>query len=148
LSFEALSPLGYNDFQTKVMKDVPSSFQYIIMKVETYETWKITWIIIWHHYDVSIISSCININNIELHLYLRLNRRWESKCDVQVNTSQREQYNVTVHLFIGTRCSLCEITSMPLIFTIDLRSIYRGLDNIFLFKLVSFSTAKLKLFHA
>jgi hypothetical protein len=27
-SFEALFPLGYNDFQRKVMKDVPSSFQY------------------------------------------------------------------------------------------------------------------------
>jgi hypothetical protein len=26
LSFEALSPLGYNDLQTKVMKDIPSSF--------------------------------------------------------------------------------------------------------------------------
>ena len=29
LSFEALSPLGYNGLQTKVMKDVPSSSQYI-----------------------------------------------------------------------------------------------------------------------
>ena len=26
LSFEALSTLGYNDLQTKVMKDMPSSF--------------------------------------------------------------------------------------------------------------------------
>jgi hypothetical protein len=26
LSSEALSPLGYNDLQTKVMKDMPSSF--------------------------------------------------------------------------------------------------------------------------
>jgi hypothetical protein len=30
LSFEALFPLGYNDLQTKVMKDVPSSSQYTI----------------------------------------------------------------------------------------------------------------------
>jgi hypothetical protein len=29
LSFEAFFPLGYNDLQTKVMKDIPSSFQYI-----------------------------------------------------------------------------------------------------------------------
>jgi hypothetical protein len=36
-----------------------------------------------------------------------------------VITSQREQYGVTVHLFIGTRRSLCKITSMPLTFTID-----------------------------
>jgi hypothetical protein len=41
-SFDALSPLGYNDPQMKVMKDIPSSFQYVIMKVETYETYKIT----------------------------------------------------------------------------------------------------------
>ena len=27
LSFEALSPFGYNDLQTKVMKDIPSSSQ-------------------------------------------------------------------------------------------------------------------------
>jgi hypothetical protein len=27
-SFKALFPLGYNDLQTKVMKDVPSSSQY------------------------------------------------------------------------------------------------------------------------
>jgi hypothetical protein len=44
----------------------------------------------------------MNINNIELQLYLRLDRRQKSKCDVQVNTSQHEQYEVTVHLFIGT----------------------------------------------
>jgi hypothetical protein len=36
-SFEALSLLGYNDLQTKVMKDIPSSSEYVIMKVETYE---------------------------------------------------------------------------------------------------------------
>jgi hypothetical protein len=37
-SFKALFPLGYNDLQTKVTKDVPSSLQYILMKVEAYET--------------------------------------------------------------------------------------------------------------
>jgi hypothetical protein len=67
----------------------------------------------------------MNINNIELHLYLWLDRRRKSKCDVRVNTSQREQYDVTVHLFIGTGRSLCKITSMPFMFTIDLRTIYR-----------------------
>jgi hypothetical protein len=35
-------------------------------------------------------------------LYLRLDRRYEPKSDVRVNISQREQYGVTVHLFIGT----------------------------------------------
>jgi hypothetical protein len=64
-----------------------------------------------------------------------------------VNTGHREQYGVTVHLFIGTGRSLCGITFMPLTFTIDLGIIYRGLDNLFPFKSVSFSTAESKLFH-
>jgi hypothetical protein len=38
---------------------------------------------------------------------------------VRVNTSQREQYDVTVHLFIGTGRSLSKITSMSLTFTTD-----------------------------
>jgi hypothetical protein len=69
------------------------------------------------------------MDNIELHLYLWLDRRQKSRRDVRVNTSQREQYGVTVHLFIGTGRSLCRITIMPLTFTIDLGIIYRGLDT-------------------
>jgi hypothetical protein len=46
-------------------------------------------------------------------------RRYESKSDVRVITSQREQYGVTVHLFIGTGRSLGTITSKSLTFTID-----------------------------
>jgi hypothetical protein len=56
----------------------------------------------------------MNINNVELHLYLRLDRRRKSKYDVRVNTSQREQYMVTVHLFIGTGRSPVEITFVSL----------------------------------
>jgi hypothetical protein len=85
------------------------------------------------------------VNNIELHLYLQLDRRKKSKRDTQVNTSQREQYGGTVHLFIGTGRSLCKITFMPFMFTIDLRTIYRGLDSLFLFKSVPFSAAESKL---
>jgi hypothetical protein len=66
---------------------------------------------------------------------------------VRVNTSQREQYGVTVHLFIGTGRNLCRITFMPSTFTIDLRIIYRGLDSLFPFKSVSLSIAEPKLFH-
>jgi hypothetical protein len=40
---------------------------------------------------------------------------------VRVNTSQREQYGVTVHLFVGIGRSLCIITFMPSAFTIDLK---------------------------
>jgi hypothetical protein len=94
-----------------------------------------------------IISSWTNIDNSKLHLYLRLDRRYESKSDVRVNTSQREQYGATVHLFIGIGRSLCKIKSKPWTFVIDLRIIYQGLDSLFPFKLVSFSTAELKLLH-
>jgi hypothetical protein len=65
----------------------------------------------------------MNKNNIELHLYLRFNRRQRHKRDARASTSQREQYEGTVHLFIGTGRSLCEITFMPFMFTIDLRTI-------------------------
>jgi hypothetical protein len=36
-SSKALFPLGYNDLQTKVMKDIPSSSQFMLMKEEAYE---------------------------------------------------------------------------------------------------------------
>jgi hypothetical protein len=38
----------------------------------------------------------------------------KSRSDVQVSTSQHEQYDVIVHLFIGTGRSLGKITSMSL----------------------------------
>jgi hypothetical protein len=61
------------------------------------------------------------------------------KRDAKASTSQREQYGGTVHLFIGTGRSLCKITFMPFMFSIDIRTIYRGLDSLFPFKSVSFS---------
>jgi hypothetical protein len=54
-----------------------------------------------------------------LHLYLRLDRGWKSESDARVITIHREQYGVTVHLFIGTGRSLYKITFMSLTFTID-----------------------------
>jgi hypothetical protein len=48
----------------------------------------------------------MNMDNIKLHLYLRLDIRREFEYDVRVSTSQREQYGGTVHLFIGTGHSL------------------------------------------
>jgi hypothetical protein len=42
------------------------------------------------------------------------------KRDAKASTSQHEQYGGTVHLFIGTRRSLWEITFMPFTFIIDL----------------------------
>jgi hypothetical protein len=51
-----------------------------------------------------------------------------------VNTSQREQYVVTVHLFIGTGRSPVEITFMPLINNYKHDTNYHGLTSLFLFK--------------
>jgi hypothetical protein len=59
--------------------------------------------------------------------------------------SQREQYGSTVHLFIGTGRSPCEITSMPFTFANDSKLIHRGLNNIFPFKSVPFPAVMLKL---
>jgi hypothetical protein len=87
----------------------------------------------------------MNVNNIELYLYLQLDRRQKSKRDARANTSLREQYGGTVHLFIGTGRSLCKITFMPFMFTIDLRTIQRELDSLFPFKSVPFSAAEPKL---
>jgi hypothetical protein len=87
----------------------------------------------------------MNENNIELHLYLRLDRRQKYKRDPQASTSQREQYGGTVHLFIGIGRSLCKTTFMSFMFTIDLKTICRGLDSLFLLKSVPFSATEPKL---
>jgi hypothetical protein len=36
-SFKTLFPLGYNDLQMKVMKDIPPSSRYMIIKEEAYK---------------------------------------------------------------------------------------------------------------
>jgi hypothetical protein len=55
---------------------------------------------------------------------------------VRVNTSQREQYRVTVRLFIGTGRSPVDITFMSLITNYKRDINYHGLNGLFLFKLV------------
>jgi hypothetical protein len=88
----------------------------------------------------------MNVNNIELHLYLRLDRRQKSKRDARANASQHEQYGSTVHLFIGTGRSLCKIIFMSFTFTTELWTTHRGLDGLFPFKSVPFSAVEPKLF--
>jgi hypothetical protein len=51
--------------------------------------------------------------------------------------SQREQYESTVHLFIGTGRSPCKITFRPFAFDNNSIVIYWGLNSFFLFKSVS-----------
>ena len=118
------------------MKDVPSSSQHVSMKDEAYETWEIIWIIIWHYLYIFIILSWMNKNNIELYLYLRLDRRQRYKRDAWASTSQCEQYRDIVHLFIGTGRSLWGITSMPLIKAYNIDSDLHGLKSHSIFKSV------------
>jgi hypothetical protein len=87
----------------------------------------------------------MNNDNIELHLYLRLDRKWKYKRDTKMSTSQREQYGGTVHLFIGTGHSPCKITSMPFTFANDFKVVHRGLNRLFPFKSVSFFVVMPKL---
>jgi hypothetical protein len=55
---------------------------------------------------------------------------------MRMNTRQREQYRVTVHLFIGTGRSPVEITFMSLLTNYKHDTIYHGLISLFLFKSV------------
>jgi hypothetical protein len=57
-----------------------------------------------------------------------------------VITIQREQYGVTVYLFIGTGRSQDKITSMSLTFTLNRKANYQGLNSLFSFRSVSSST--------
>jgi hypothetical protein len=59
--------------------------------------------------------------------------------------SQRQQYEGTVHLFIGTGHSPYKITSMPFTFGSNSMVIHRGLNSLFIFKSVSFSATTPKL---
>jgi hypothetical protein len=60
-----------------------------------------------------------------------------------VNTIQREQYGVTVHLFIGTGRSPGKSTFMSLMFTHDHNTNYKGLSSLFLLRPLSHSFVSL-----
>jgi hypothetical protein len=82
-------------------------------------------------------------------MYLRLEGRCKYKRDAKVKmSSQREQYGSTIHLFIGMGHSSCKITPKPFTFGSDSIVIHRGLNNIFIFKSVSFSAIMPKLSHS
>jgi hypothetical protein len=53
-----------------------------------------------------------------------------------VNTSQREQYGGTVHLFIGTGHNPVKIAFISLISNYNHDTNYQGLSGLFLFKSV------------
>jgi hypothetical protein len=82
----------------------------------------------------------ININDIyntivpSIRQKIRM-QRWRER----EITIQREQYGVTVHLFIGAGRSPDKITFIPLTFTLGYNSSYQGLSSIFPLRLVSSS---------
>jgi hypothetical protein len=78
----------------------------------------------------------MDVNNIELHLYLRLDRIQKSTRDTRANTSYREQYGGTIHLFIGTGHSPARITFMSLMTSYNYDTNHHGLISLFLFKSV------------
>jgi hypothetical protein len=78
----------------------------------------------------------MNVNNIELRLYLWLDRRQKSTRDTRANTIQREQYGGTVHLFIGTGHNPVRITFMSLMTSYNHDTNHHGLIGHFLFKSV------------
>jgi hypothetical protein len=78
-------------------------------------------------------------------MYLRLEEGKSTSVTQKRMTSQREQYGSTVHLFIGTGRSPCKITPMPFTFVNNSIVTRRGLNSLFLFKSVSFSTIVPKL---
>jgi hypothetical protein len=63
-------------------------------------------------------------------------RRWKCVSDARAITVQREQYGVTIHLFIGAGRSPYKITFMSLTFTVNHKASYQGLSSLFSFKSV------------
>jgi hypothetical protein len=63
----------------------------------------------------------------------------EEQSDVKAITIQHEQYDATVHLFIGTGRSPDKIASMPLTFTLSYNTSYQGLCSLFPLRSVSSS---------
>jgi hypothetical protein len=57
-----------------------------------------------------------------------------------VITIQREQYGVTVHLFIGMGRNPDKITFMSQTFTVNHKASYQGLSSLLPFRSVSSST--------
>jgi hypothetical protein len=56
--------------------------------------------------------------------------------DARANTSQREQYGGTVHLFIGTGRNSVRITFMPLMTSYNHDTNHHGPNSLFLLKSV------------
>jgi hypothetical protein len=73
---------------------------------------------------------------MELHSYLRLDRRKLYKCNARDSTNQREQYGGTVHLFIGTGRSLYGFTFVSITTGYNHDTDNNGSIGLFIFKSV------------
>jgi hypothetical protein len=99
----------------------------------------------YYYQLISILLLWKNRNDIKLQMYLRLEGGKSTSMTQKQMPSQCEQYGSTVHLFIGTGRSPCEITPMPFTFANDSIVIHQGLNSLFPFKSVSFSAVLPKL---
>jgi hypothetical protein len=79
-----------------------------------------------------LYKTYMNINNVNI-TWIPLTC---SKVMIQESKStiQREQYDVTVHLFIGTGRSPSKSTFMSSVFTHDRNTCYKGLSSLFLLR--------------
>jgi hypothetical protein len=95
-----------------------------------------------NHYESLdyLYSHFINIDKHQWYLYYINTFGLPESENARVITIQREQYDVTVHLFIGTGRSPDKITFMSLTFTANHKASYQGLSSLFPFRSVSFST--------
>jgi hypothetical protein len=86
----------------------------------------------------------MNVNKYPQYLYYidTFGLAEGEKCenDARVATIQREQYGVTVHLFIGMGHSPNKITFMSLTFAASHKASYQGISSLFPFRSVSSST--------
>jgi hypothetical protein len=64
----------------------------------------------------------------------------ENVSDERAITMQREQYDISVHLFTGTGYNPGKITSISVTFTANHKANYQGLSSLFPFRSVSSST--------
>jgi hypothetical protein len=71
-------------------------------------------------------------------MYLQLEGDESTSVTQKRMPNPREQYGGTVHLFIDTGYNPYKITFMPFTFDNNSIVIYRGLNSLFIFKLVSF----------
>jgi hypothetical protein len=99
----------------------------------------------YYYQLISISLLWKNRNDIKLQCTFGLREGKSTGVTQKQMPSQREQYGSTVHLFIGTGRNPCEITPMPFTFTNDSIVNHRGLNSLFPFKSVSFSSIVPKL---